>query len=122
MEKVINIGDKEVKFRATAGVLSRYRTYFNRDFLKDLMELTKKLEKLKSPEEQMESINLEVFEKIAWTMAKTADSTIPPIDEWLDNFDTFGIIKILPELVELMVSNMSQQNESKKKLEEVAGN
>lgn len=118
MEKIINISGKDVRFKATAGTLARYRMYFKRDLLKDLMKLSKKLEKIKDSEEQFEMLDLEVFEYIAWTMAKTADNNIPALENWLDDFETFSIIQILPEIIQLMTDNMSQENESKKKLME----
>lgn len=118
MERVINISGKDVKFKATAGTLARYRMYFKRDLLKDLMKLSKKLEKIKDSDEQFEMLDLEVFEYIAWTMAKTADNNIPALENWLDDFDTFSIIQILPEIIQLMTDNMSQESESKKKLVE----
>jgi len=118
VEKIINISGKDVRFKATAGTLARYRMYFKRDLLKDLMKLSKKLEKIKDSEEQFEMLDLEVFEYIAWTMAKTADNNIPALENWLDDFETFSIIQILPEIIQLMTDNMSQENESKKKLME----
>jgi len=118
MERVINVSGKDVKFKATAGTLARYRMYFKRDLLKDLMKLSKKLEKIKDSDEQFEMLDLEVFEYIAWTMAKTADNNIPALENWLDDFDTFSIIQILPEIIQLMTDNMSQESESKKKLVE----
>lgn len=122
MEKVIFVGNKEVKFKATAGTLTRYRMYFNGDFIKDLMKLNEKLSKVadKNSIEQFNAIDLDMFEKIAWTMAKTADNNIPNREVWLDDFETFSIIQILPEIMQLMIDNMNQQTESKKKLVEVA--
>ena len=49
MEKVLNIGGKEVKMKSTAGTMMRYRNNFNRDFIKDLVSLQGKLnEKIKT--------------------------------------------------------------------------
>ena len=43
--------------------------------------------------------SLEMFENIAYIMAKHADPSIPDSpEEWLDNFSTFSIYQILPQL------------------------
>lgn len=117
MEKVLNIGGKEIKMKSTAGTMMRYRNYFNRDFIKDLMKLQKKLGEKIEDGTQFEAIDLDIFEKIAWCMAKTADNDIPDIEHWLDNFESFDIMQVLPSIMELLVSNMEQVNDSKKKLE-----
>lgn len=122
MEKVILIGDKEVKLKATAGTMTRYRMYFRRDFLKDLFSLQAKLKEVENSDvvTQFNVMDLEMFERIAWVMAKTADNSIPSIEFWLDDFEMFTITQILPEILGLVNDNMLQQTESKKKLVEVA--
>lgn len=117
MEKTLNIGNKEIKMKSTAGTMMRYRNNFNRDFIKDLMNLQKKLTNKIDNGTEFEAIDLDIFEKIAWCMAKTADNNIPDIENWLDQFDTFDIMQVLPEIMELLVANMEQIN-SKKKIEE----
>jgi len=119
MEKVLIINDKEIKMKSTAGTLMRYRNNFGRDLIKDMVRLQDKLKKVNNQGEQFEIVDLDLFEKIAWCMAKTADNNIPDIEHWLDNFETFDIMKVLPEIMQLLVDNLNQENESKKKLEEV---
>ena len=114
MEKIIKIGNKEIKMRSTAGTMLRYRNYFNRDFLKDLISLQSKLNNKIEQGKEFEVIDLEMFEKIAWCMAKTADNSIPDIENWLDEFDTFDIMQVLPEIMSLLVANMEQINDKKK--------
>ena len=116
MEKVLNIGGKEIKMKSTAGTMMRYRNNFNRDFIKDLVKLQTKLNDKLEKGQEFEALDLDLFEKIAWCMAKTADNSIPDIEHWLDEFDTFDIMQVLPELMNLLVANMEQIN-SKKKLE-----
>lgn len=48
-------------------------------------------------------------------MAKHADSNIPDNPEdWLDEFSTFSIYQVLPELIKLWGLNVQTQVESKK--------
>lgn len=114
MEKVLNIGGKQIKMKSTAGTMMRYRNNFNRDFIKDLVKLQTKLSDKLEKGQEFEAIDLDIFEKIAWCMAKTADNSIPDIENWLDEFDTFDIMQVLPELMNLLVANMEQINDKKK--------
>ena len=119
MEKVLTINNKEIRMKSTAGTLMRYRNNFGRDLIKDMLRLQNKLKDVQEQGKQFEIMELDMFEKIAWCMAKTADNTIPDIEHWLDNFETFDIMKVLPEIMQLLVDNLKQENESKKKLQEV---
>lgn len=121
MEKTLNIGGKQVRMKSTAGTMMRYRNYFNRDFIKDLVKLQTKLTDKLETGQEFEALDLDLFEKIAWCMAKTADNSTPDIENWLDEFETFDIMQVLPELMNLLVANMEQIND-KKKLEVQANN
>ena len=70
--------------------------------------------------------DLEMFENVAFVMAKHAakkkEMEFPEdIDEWLDQFNTFSIYTILPEIVKLWNLNQQTQAEAKKNLDRVAG-
>jgi len=117
MEKVLIIGNKEVKMKSTAGTMMRYRNNFNRDFIKDLVRLQRVLDNKLEKGEEFEALDLDIFEKLAWCMAKTADDSIPDIEHWLDEFDTFDIMQVLPEIMGLLIANMEQINSKKKTLE-----
>ena len=118
MEKVLNIGGKEIKMKSTAGTMMRYRNQFNRDFIKDLMHLKDSMQNKNDYGTELDVLDLGIFEKIAWCMAKTADDNIPDIEHWLDDFDTFDIYTVLPEIMALLVSNMEQINAKKKTVEQ----
>ena len=61
--------------------------------------------------------SLEMFENIAYVMAKHADPSISDTpEEWLDEFNTFSIYQILPQLIELWGLNVETQAESKKNI------
>ncbi|MOA46561.1 hypothetical protein D3C78_1690880 [compost metagenome] len=61
--------------------------------------------------DDVSKINIETFYNIAWVFAKTADNSILPPIEWLDTFDEFPIIEIMPELQDMI----SQTLQTKKK-------
>ena len=64
----------------------------------------------------LDSFSLEVFEDISYIMSKHADPKGVPDtpDEWLDQFGTFSIYQVLPEIIELWGLNVQTQVESKK--------
>ena len=56
-----------------------------------------------------------MFENIAYIMAKHADPTVPnDVEEWLDEFNTFSIYQVLPQLIELWGMNLQTEAEAKK--------
>lgn len=114
MEKIINIGGKDVGFKATASTTKRYREKFNRDLFKDIEKIIPKM-----GDESLGIADLECFENIAYVMAWQYDNTIPKDpDEWLDQFEMFDIYFILPQIVELWGLNTEQLEIPKKKAEE----
>lgn len=122
IEKTIDIGGQQVKFRSSATVPRLYRIKFKRNIFKDLTKLEKAYSKKADNDEDMQIDDLEIFENVAYIMAYHADPTIPKtIDEWLDQFEMFSIYQILPEILELWGSNMLTDIDSKKELAEVSG-
>ena len=63
----------------------------------------------------LDLFSLEMFENIAYVMAKHADPSIPDNPEdWLDEFNTFSIYQVLPKLIELWGMNIKTDVEAKK--------
>ena len=113
--KKIEIDGKEVAFKASAAIPRIYRLKFQRDIYKDLHSLEKALGDSKEDNSNLDLFSLEMFENIAYIMAKHADSSIPDTpEEWLDNFNTFSIYQVLPQLIELWGLNVKTDVEAKK--------
>lgn len=116
MEKNIIIDGKEVRFKATAAMPLRYKAQFGKDFFVEILKMGA-IEKLgnlepgKVKREDLEGLDFTVFYNIAWTMAKAADQSIPDPISWLDQFDEFPMIDVIPELQDMILSNI----QSKKK-------
>lgn len=122
IKKEIEIDGKTVPFRASATVPRLYRAQFKRDIFKDLMKLKDSIDKNEETESGMQIEDLEMFENVAYIMAKHADPKQPNTpEEWLEQFDTFSIYQVLPEILELWNMNTHTEAESKKKLNQVAG-
>lgn len=114
----IEIDGKEVPFRASAAIPRIYRIKFHRDIYRDLNALEKSVEKNSKEGSDLDMFSLEMFENIAYVMAKHADPSVPDSpDEWLEQFGTFSIYKILPQLIELWGLNVQTDVQSKKNLE-----
>ena len=117
MTKTVEIDGKKVKFRASAAIPRIYRMKFHRNIYRDLDELEKAIGKEKEDESNLDLFSLEMFENIAYIMAKHADSTIPDTpEEWLDGFSTFSIYQVLPQLIELWGLNVQTDVQSKKNI------
>ena len=121
--KKINIDGKEVEFRASAAVPRMYRVKFGRDIYKDLRSLEKSVGDGNGESSDRDMFSLEMFEDLAWIMARHADpKNVPDTpDEWLEQFNTFSIYQVLPELIDLWGLNVQTEAESKKNFAKVAG-
>ena len=115
IRKDIEIDGQKVAFKASAAILRIYRLKFQRDIYKDLATLEKSLGDGKAESSNLDMFSLEMFENIAFIMAKHADPSIPDTpEEWLDNFNTFSIYQVLPQLIELWGLNVKTDVEAKK--------
>ena len=122
MKQNIEIDGKQVPFRASAAIPCIYRMKFHRDIYKDLRALEKSLGEGNPEESSLDMFSLEMFENIAYIMAKHADASVPDSpEEWLDGFNTFSIYQVLPKLIELWGLNTQTEVESKKKLAQLTG-
>ena len=115
--KKIEIDGKPVAFKASAAIPRIYRIKFQRDIYKDLRSLEKSIGDGDPEESSLDLFSLEMFENIAYVMAKHADPSIPDNPEdWLDEFNTFSIYQVLPKLIELWGMNIKTDVEAKKNL------
>ena len=111
----VEIDGKQVPFKASAAIPRIYRIKFNRDIYKDLRSLEKAVGEGDENNSNLDLFSLEMFENIAYVMAKHADPNIPDTpEEWLDEFNTFSIYQVLPSIIELWGLNVQTEVESKK--------
>ncbi len=118
----IEIDEREVVFKASAATPRIYRLKFQRDIYNDLRLLEKSINHNDEEESGLDLFSLEMFENIAYIMAKHADPSIPNTPEdWLDEFNTFSIYQVLPQLIELWGLNVQTEIEAKKKFGQQIG-
>ena len=118
IKKNIVIDGREIPFKASAAVPRLYRLKFGRDIYKDFASLQTNVEEEDAEKSGLDIESLEVFENIAFVMAKHADPDNVPDspDDFLEQFNTFSIYEILPQLIELWGLNTATQIESKKNI------
>lgn len=119
IKKEIEIDGKLVPFKASAAVPRLYRSRFGRDIFKDMIRLGTTGDG-GTTDDRLEV--LELFENVSYIMAKHADPGVPDTpEEWLDQFNTFSIYEVLPQLLDLWHINISTDVNSKKKRSRAAG-
>lgn len=116
MTKTIQIDGKEIQFKATAATPRVYRQAFGRDIYIDLTTLYEEMEK----GETLSVESLSTYENISFVMAMQAEGkTInretvnEDMSEWLDQFETFSIYRVVPQIMELWRLNAEQTIEPK---------
>ena len=116
MEKTVNVGDREVRFRASALTPRIYRERTGRDLFIDIAKLETAIKDAGQSAGTLPIEALTIFEDVAFTMAKQADSSVPDTaDDWLDEFGVFDIYVVLPQIIALWRGNTATTSKPKKK-------
>ena len=118
IQKNIIIDGIDVPFKASAAVPRLYRLKFRRDIYQDFAALQKSVGENTEKSSALDIESLEVFENIAYIMAKhAAPENVPDNpDDFLEQFNTFSIYEILPQLIDLWGLNVETQVQSKKNI------
>ena len=118
IQKNITIDGIDVPFKASAAVPRLYRLKFRRDIYQDFAALQKSVGENTEESSALDIESLEVFENIAYIMAKHAapDNVPDNPDDFLEQFNTFSIYEILPQLIDLWGLNVETQVKSKKNI------
>ena len=118
IQKNITSDGINVPFKASAAVPRLYRLKFRRDIYQDFAALQKSVGENTEESSALDIESLEVFENIAYIMAKhAAPENVPDNpDDFLEQFNTFSIYEILPQLIDLWGLNVETQVKSKKNI------
>lgn len=117
--KQIEIDGRLVTFKASAALPRVYRLKFGRDIFEDITKLKTATDDGSPEASALPAEVLNLFEDVAYTMAKHADESVPDtVEEWLDGFNVFSIYFILPQIVELWRLNEKTTVAPKKKQEQ----
>lgn len=113
MEKTINVCGKDVVFKSSGSLPLRYKMQFKKDFFADIINLEKSYSDNSKTEINFDEFDSEIVYNICWTLAKIADNCIPSPLEWLDTFDSFPLMDILPEIQDLLISSITSTKQLK---------
>ncbi|MBR3346268.1 MAG: hypothetical protein IKG37_04250 [Solobacterium sp.] len=122
MRKTIIIDGKEVELKASAATLRRYKSWFNRDMLKDfgkVYRVYKEAEALSDASGEIVKVEvsgemLEIIQDMTYVMARQANRDVPKnVDDWLDQFDRFEIDKIGQDVIMFWLSTVQSEVELK---------
>mgnify|MGYP005797641387 CR=1 FL=1 len=101
MKQTITIDGQEVAFKASAAIPRIYRMKFHRDIFKDLRDLEKSIDKNDPENSSLDLFSLEMFENIAYVMAKHAIHSIHDAAiEWLDGLNVCSNSQVRPQIIE----------------------
>lgn len=116
MEKTVLIEGKEVKLKSSAALPRIYRVKFGRDLFSDFYKIQRDAKK-DDDQSVLPASMMEIFENIAYLMAKHADPSQPDtIEEWLEQFsNAFSVYKIMPDVMEMWTEENKQTATAKKK-------
>lgn len=133
MDKIVTIGNQEIKFTINASFPIIYKNKFGKDILTIILpiisDLLKGMDDLFTDDKKIEvkpsilgemlenvySLEFNTILNVIWTMAYMANKDIEEPVEWLSKFNEFPVIDIVQELAPLFLNSLI----SKKKLEQI---
>ena len=134
MEKIIKIGDKDVRLNNNVAWTMEYRDQFGNDVLETLMPIITSLIEATSTvlsETGKDELNVrdisealqgrafditlplmqlgfvDTFINVTWAMAKAADESIEPPKRWVRQFDEFPLDVVVPEVGGLILKGFT---------------
>lgn len=118
MKCTVNIDGKTIPLDWRGGTAIQYKYVFKRDPIADLMSLINlaNLETGEMSADALGEFDSEIFYRIFWTAARTADKEVnEDFYEFLDEFDSIPIFDLLEQgIMEMLVTSMLSTKESKK--------
>lgn len=120
MKKTIDICGTACEFKSSAAIPMMYRIKYGRDLFVDMKSLADKIENGKDADgaSNIGIEYLEMFEHIAYIMAKHANPSIADDEiEWLGGFEMFDIYSVLPQIIEMWQMENHQTSIPKKRNE-----
>lgn len=115
MEKVVNIGGRDVTLKVTAKLPIVFEAQFNKNFMQvqnDLLKIARTDEK---GNQIIDLTKLDYLSlcQIIWAMEKSANPETPPFDDWLDLLDALPMIDTVAEITDLLLANLTTKSKIK---------
>lgn len=110
MRKILNIGGNDVAFESNAVTPILYKAEFGRDYMAEMLKLSTVVDILENPKkataEDFDKLDFDVFSRLAWAMAKTADrENTKGYMDWLFEHKDFNVMEHANVIAELVQSN-----------------
>lgn len=105
-EKTVKIGDKEVKLKTSGYTPLLYADLFGHNLFGEMQTIIRTA----ADTGQIPFDKTLVLYRLAYCMAKHADSKTPSIEEWLDQFEPYDIPEIAGELIDMWAADSKQQS------------
>lgn len=102
MEKTIVIDGKNVTFKSTGATLLKYKLQTHRELLVDITNMNEF-----NTTNDFNKFDTEIMYNIIWVLAKTANPNILGVEAWLDTFESFPLMEVFTEAMELILNSMS---------------
>lgn len=107
--KTVKISGIDVPLKTSAYTPLLYAELFNANIFADMQEIVVTANQTGTvPFEKVLTLY-----RLAYCMAKHADSSIPTIEKWLDQFDVYDIPEITGDLIELWAADNKTQSTPK---------
>lgn len=105
-EKIVKIGDVDVALKTSAYTPVLYSNLFGQNIFTEMQDI------ITTAGEQgtIPFSKVTVLYKLAYCMAKHADNSIKPFNEWLEQFDVYDIPEIAGDLIELWAADSKGQS------------
>ena len=110
MEKLVVIEGVEIGLKASAGTVRAYRDKFGRDLIVDMGKVEQDI----LGNTTLTGESTEIAENAVYLMAKEYDSSIPKLEEWLDQFSPYFIYSAIVQAINMWHENTKTINKSKK--------
>ena len=149
MEKIITIGNKEVRLSNNAAWTLEYKDQFGKDILPVMLPLVASMIEgiasviseagadgeltAKNLADAVEGRSIDILSplfgaefvdvvlNVIWAMAKAADERIEPPKKWIRQFDDFYLDEIVPEVFSMVMTGFVS-SKNRKRLEEIGAN
>ena len=104
--KTVKIGDKEVLLKASGYTPLLYSNLFGANIFAEMQSIVESA----ATTGKVPFDKVIILYQLAYCMAKHADDSIPPIEEWLDQFDPYDIPAVAGDMIELWAEESKQQS------------
>lgn len=114
MEKLVNIGGKDVTLKASVFTQILYKNTFGKNLNADLVRTYELAEKAAQNAELAPSERTEIsgdvdriYLQILWAFAKEGDDSVPTFEKWLKGFESINLKDIMPSVMEVYTASMA---------------